>query len=74
MIFTGNQDLHHALNEFNLETDESQDKHLSFGSKDLACLIHYYINCNSIKNGKGKEIPSLRMMPFLSNCLANLKR
>ena len=40
-----------ALNELNLETEEGQEKHLSVGNQDLACLIYNYLKCNAIKNG-----------------------
>jgi hypothetical protein len=43
-----------ALNELKLETEEGQEKHLSVGNQDLACLIYNYIKCNAIKNGQGE--------------------
>lgn len=43
-----------ALLELSLESEEGQEKHLTMGNADLACLVFNNLKCHAIKHGYGE--------------------
>jgi len=43
-----------ALLELSLDSEQGQEKHLTAGNADLACLVFNNLKCHTIKNGFGE--------------------
>ena len=54
-----------ALSELALDTEAGQDKHLTAGNQDLACLLHNYIKCRAIRFGFAEDKTIRQLMAYL---------
>jgi hypothetical protein len=54
-----------ALVELALDTEAGQEKHLNSGNQDLACLLHNYIKCYSIRHGFSEDKQIRQLMDYL---------
>lgn len=43
-----------ALLELSMDSEEGQEKHLTTGNSDLACLVFNNLKCHAIKHGFGE--------------------